>query len=240
MALSVTVSLSQKLESMIKDMELLYYGNATHDTQSSHFPNHTAPITSYTKFIYLLHRRRSPTMCSWLPNIPSGKRTVARKTVSPAIIKTPGLNIGKKTINKKTKNRKVASSTTSSSLDGKTRQTYNDALAMFLEAARNCEHIDNPNLEAYENFSRTRIGNDYWHTTRVPEGPRTHLILSKSEPHRGVDLVSANIAEQMEHIYQDLNEMSFQGLTSSTLDLNPALPRGQAVVSPLSTCESVR
>lgn len=179
-------------------------------------------------------------MFSWLPNITSGKRTVARKTISSAIIKTPGLNIGRKTIKKKTKSRRVASPTSSSSLDGQTRQTYIDALANLVEAARDCEYIDNPNVEAYENFGRVKINNDYWHTTRVPEGPRTHLVLSRSEPHVGMDLVSANIAEQVEQIYQDLNEMSLQGLTSSTLDLNPALPQSQAVVRPPSSCETVR
>jgi len=46
MALSVTVSLFQKLELMIKNMEFLYYGNATHDTHSNYFPSYTAPITS--------------------------------------------------------------------------------------------------------------------------------------------------------------------------------------------------
>lgn len=166
-------------------------------------------------------------MLRWLRKIRNGKRTVTSITDSSAIIKTPGLSIGKKT-----KNRKTPSASSLSSLDGETRQAYVDALARLLEAARNCEYIDNQNLEAYENFGRIKIKNDYWHTTRVPEGPKTHLILSRSEPHIGVDLVSANIAKQMEYIYQELNEMSFPGLTSSTLDLNPALPESQAVVGP--------
>jgi hypothetical protein len=180
-------------------------------------------------------------MFYWLRNLSNGKRTVARQNGSSAILKTPGQNIGKNTINKgkKTKNCRVPSSTSLSSLHGETRQTYIEALARLLEAARNCEYIDNPNLEAYENFGRIRINNDYWHTTRVPEGPRTHLVLSRAEPHMGVDLVRANIAKQMEHIYQELHEMSFQGLTSSTLDLNPAQPQSQAVVGPFSTCDNV-
>lgn len=171
-------------------------------------------------------------MFPWLRKITNGKRKIARKTISSAITKAPRLNIGKKTKNRK--NRKIPSSTFLTSLNEETRQTYIDALANLLEAARNCDYIDNQNLEAYENFGRIKINDDYWHTTRVPEGPKTHLVLSKSEPHIGVDIVGASIAKQVEHMYQDLHEMSFHGLTSSTIDLDPALPQGQIVVGPYS------
>lgn len=181
------------------------------------------------------------TMFPWLQKIANGERKTARKSVNTAIIKTPGLNIGKKTPNKgkKTKSSRPASSTSSNSLFSETRQNYGVALARFVEAARNCEYIDNPNLQPYEKFNRTKIDNDYWHTTRVPEGPRTHLVVSRSEPHVGVDLVSVHTAKQMEHIYQDLHEISIQGLTSSTLDLDPALPEARTVVCSSSTHQSI-
>lgn len=177
-------------------------------------------------------------MFPWLQKIANGKGKVARKSVSTGIIKTPGLTIGKKVLNKgkKSKNSKSPSPTSSNSLYSETRQNYSDALVRLIQAARNCEYIEHPNLEPSENFDRTKVGNDYWHTTRVPEGPRTHLVLSSSEPHTGVDIVSANTAKQMEHIYQDLHEVSFQGLTTSTLDLDPVLPEAQIVVRPSSKC----
>ena len=175
-------------------------------------------------------------MFPWLRKIISGKdKTVVRKTISTAIRKAPRLNTGKKT-----RNRSSRGPTPSTSPNGEGRQAYIDALANLLEAARDCDYIDNQNVEAYANFGRIKINDDYWHTTRVPEGPRTHLVLSRSEPHIGVDFLTAGSAKQMEHIYQDLHETSLQGLTSSTIELEPALPQGQTVVSPYSTCESVR
>ena len=182
----------------------------------------------------LIRRRRSNTMSPVLWNTTNDKRNVARKHTSSAISKAPRQNLAKKT---RAGNR--TDPTFPKPRNNKTRQSYIEAVANLVDAARKCDYIDNPDLEAYENFGRIKIKNDYWHMTRVPEAPKTHLVLSRSEPHTGMDLVRAGIAKHMEHIYQDIHEMSLHGLTSSTIDLHPALPQGQTVVSSSRDCGNV-
>lgn len=211
-------------KSMIKKMLLLYQGHASHLSCSRSFSLLqllSLPLTFYTKSIYSIHRRRSDTMYPKLPKSTNGKLEILKKRTSSAIKKAPRLK-------------------SNSAPQPERLPAFADALYELVEAAGDCDFIDNPKMKAFAAFTRVKVHDDYWYTTRVPEGPRTHLVLSKSEPHLGVDVGHLSSAQQMEHIYQDLHEMSFDGLTSSTIDLDPTLPQGQAVVSHYSRCESTR
>ncbi|KAI9880957.1 MAG: hypothetical protein M1830_009451 [Pleopsidium flavum] len=102
---------------------------------------------------------------------------------------------------------------------------YLNALSRFIDAAADFGQIDKPD-EAFVNFGSADIEDGTWHVTRVPEGPQTHLVLAKSEPHTGTDFLRNSSNTLVEQIYRDLHEVSFNGLTRHTTDLNPQLPQG--------------
>lgn len=152
---------------------------------------------------------------------------LVRKAVGggSGIIKAGPKNLGKKT--PKGHIGKLPGKTPSNT---ERRKAYLNALSRYIVAAADFGQLDRPD-EPFVNFGSTDIEDDTWHITRVPEGPQTHLVLAKSEPHRGANFSRNSSNRLMQHIYEDLHEVSFNGLIRYTIDLNPQLPQGKNVVS---------